>query len=118
LGERLHVTLVLLLMAQRLEARRVLGVDAGLLDLGVADRLEAGLILARALLLHAAALVFGAEALLLLFTRAALGRLSRLDLGVRLRAARGLLLLDAILLEVHQLFEGEKDRAFFLFRHG
>ena len=116
--ERGDVPLVLLLVPHLLDARRVLGVEAGLLDLGVTDRIEARLLLTPPLLLGAAAVLLGADAALFLLAGTALGVHARLELRLLLRLPGVLLGADPILLEVHQLFEGEKDRALFLFRHG
>src|SRR5262249_53936094 len=71
-----------------------------------------------ALLLAAAPLFLGVQALLLLLARAALGLLASLNLDLGSLLLLLVLLADAILLEVHQLLPREEDRAFLLFSHG
>jgi hypothetical protein len=105
---------VLLLLGHGLELGGALGLDALLLDLGLPDGFEAGFFFAAALLFLAAALFFGADAGLfgadasLFFLAAA--ALFILDLAL----AIVFLLAEAIFLQIHQLFEGKKDRRFLL----
>ena len=118
LAEGLDLALVLLLVLELLGARGVIGVEAGLLDLAFLDGREASRLFAYALLLRPAALFLGVEARLFLLAGSTLGIHAGLGRRVDLALAGHLFLLDAVLLEVHELLEGEEDRALFLFRHG
>ncbi|MBI4950989.1 MAG: hypothetical protein HY908_03075 [Myxococcales bacterium] len=108
---------MVLLGRHGLEPSLVLGLGAGLLDLGALHGLEASLFLARApLVLFAATLLF-ADACFLGLARAAL-----LLEALLLRASGGLLArflfgLDAIFLDRHQLLEREENRAFLFLSH-
>ena len=107
--ERRQVSLVLLLLAHRLHAGALLGFDASLLNLAVADGIEARSFFLRPLLFAAAAVFFGLEACGLLVTRATLCLDPGLHIGLRSTLLLVVLGLDAILFEVHQLFEGKED---------
>src|SRR5262249_47181318 len=112
-----ELPLVLLLLLHRTKARLVLRVVAGLLDLALANRLEACRFLPGALPLLAAALVLRANARLFRLARAALGVHPRLLLGEFLLLTIVVFLPNTVLLQVHQLLEGEENGGLFLFRH-
>jgi len=100
-------------------ARRslLLGLVTSFLDLTLADRLDASLLLTLALLFLPAPLLLAHHAGLFGLAGAALGFLSSMQLGGFLALLVVVLLLDAIFLKAHQLFEGEENGALFLFRH-
>ncbi|HQP34726.1 MAG TPA: hypothetical protein PLI95_06095 [Polyangiaceae bacterium] len=105
---------MVLLSLHGLDLGLAFGFDAGPLDLGLAEGVEARGLFASALLFGAAALLFGLEASLFLFAGAALGVFAGAGFGIGASFLVFLLLLDAILLEAEQLLEGEEDRTLFL----
>src|SRR5262249_17327047 len=111
--QRREVPLVLLLLGHRFHARALLGLDAGLFDLAVADRIEPRGFFLLALLFIAAAVLLGLEARSFVLTCATLGVCLCLDLGLHPTPLVVVLLLDAVLLEIHQLLERERTELSF-----
>ncbi|HEY6729245.1 MAG TPA: hypothetical protein VI197_34780 [Polyangiaceae bacterium] len=108
---------VLLLRSHRLEARVMLGFGLGLLDFCVSDGFEPGGFFPAALLFAATSFFFFSQPALFGCTCSAFGGLSGLPLRAGFGFFLGFFFLDPVFLKVHQLFEREKNRAFFLFGH-
>ena len=110
-------SLVLLLSRHRLDARSLLGLETGPLDLGDADCFDARGVFSGALLFDPAPLVLRAD------SASSASRAARSASALAFSAAAdrggllGLLTPDSVLLKAHKLLEGEEDRAFLLFGH-
>jgi hypothetical protein len=101
-----------------LQARLVLHVVAGAIDLCLPGGIHAGFFLATAQLFGPTCVFGGAQAALFLFA-ARLGFCVHAGpLGRFASGAGRLFIRNALLLEVHQLVEGEQDGAFVLIGHG
>ncbi|MBL8741462.1 MAG: hypothetical protein JNK04_10220, partial [Myxococcales bacterium] len=96
---------MLLLGGHRREARLLLGFEASLLDLGVADGFEAGRLFATTLLFCATPFFFGADARFLGLASGRFGGTSGLFLRCELSGLVRLFAADSVLFQVHQLFE-------------
>jgi hypothetical protein len=116
--KRRELELMRLLLRHRLHLGALLGFEPRLLDLGMPDRVQASSLFLLALLVAVPAVFFGLQARLLLLASAPLGFEPRLHIRFGPSFLLVVFLADAILLEVHQLLEGEEDRAFLLFSHG
>jgi hypothetical protein len=100
-----------------LETSAVLGFGTGFFDFRMTNGVDAGHFLALSLFLRAAALFFVPQAALFGIARDSLRCLTRFLVGLGPASLIGLLFADSVFLEVHQLLEGEENRAFLLFGH-
>src|SRR5678815_2645441 len=95
----------------------MLGLGAGLLDLGGMDGFEASLVFSTPQFGGPASLFFVAQAALFGLACGAFGGGSSIGLRAEARFLLRLFFFDPILFEVHQLLEREENRAFLLFGH-
>ncbi|HEU5075706.1 MAG TPA: hypothetical protein VFU02_16045 [Polyangiaceae bacterium] len=111
------LSFVLLLGSHRLEPRMMLGFGSGFLDFCLSDGFEPRRLFPASLLFVATSFLFFSEPALFGRPRGAFGSFSGLAFCASFGFFLCLFFLDPVFLKVHQLFEREKNRAFFLFGH-